>query len=178
MNYYDEVYLKRLNRYGTDFASRVQGQREADWMRYKSMSTYRVEFEDEEGNKLSGTLEPNKQDETETTQWLLLDLDKKYPGGTIFLISGKHSENRWMILFLRETQSKGYNKYMVLKLTHLIQWKDRAGAQHESWGYFYGKMDRIIYDVIRSTAKNPNYQDPDKETHIIMPTTKDLRGIL
>nr|DAJ89129.1 MAG TPA: hypothetical protein [Caudoviricetes sp.]DAJ92039.1 MAG TPA: hypothetical protein [Caudoviricetes sp.] len=25
MNYYDEVYLKRLNRYGTDFASRVQG---------------------------------------------------------------------------------------------------------------------------------------------------------
>nr|DAE19793.1 MAG TPA: hypothetical protein [Siphoviridae sp. cteoh1] len=29
-------------------------------MRYKSMSTYRVEFEDEEGNKLSGTLEPNK----------------------------------------------------------------------------------------------------------------------
>ena len=52
MNYYDEVYLKRLNRYGTDFASRVQGQREADWMRYKSMSTYKVEFEDEEGNKL------------------------------------------------------------------------------------------------------------------------------
>ena len=50
------------------------------------MSTYKVEFEDEEGNKLSGTLEPNKQDETETTQWLLLDLDKKYPAGTIFLI--------------------------------------------------------------------------------------------
>lgn len=175
MNYYDEVYLKRLNRYGTDFASRVQGQREADWMRYKSMSTYKVEFEDEEGNKLSGTLEPNKQDETETTQWLLLDLDKKYPAGTIFLIKGKYNENRWMILFLRETQSKGYNKYMVLKLTHLIQWKDRAGAQHESWGYFFGKMDRIIYDVIRSTAKNPNYQDPDKETHIIMPTNRNLK---
>ena len=25
------------------------------------------------------------------------------------------------------------------------------------------------------TAKNPNYQDPDKETHIIMPTNRNLK---
>ena len=27
MSYYDDVYLKRLNRYGYDYQSRVQGQR-------------------------------------------------------------------------------------------------------------------------------------------------------
>lgn len=175
MSYYDEVYLKRLNRFGNNFADRVQGQREADWEAYKKRSTYRVSFLDNEGFLIDGTLEPNKQDNSETTQWLLLDLKSVYNAGTIFLIDGKHSTNRWMILYLRETESKGYNKYLVLKLTHLIQWKDRSGAQHESWGYFYGKMDREIQDVIRSTYKTPSYLDPDKETHIIMPKTLDLR---
>ena len=31
MGYYENVYLKRLNRYGIDFQSRMQGQREEDW---------------------------------------------------------------------------------------------------------------------------------------------------
>lgn len=175
MSYYDEVYEKRLNRFGIDFQSRVQGQRVADWERYKAMSTYRVQFSDDDGEELDGTLEPNKQDNSETTQYLLLDLDKKYKAGTIFYIEGRHSANRWMIMRLQETQSKGYNKYLVLKLTHLIQWKDREGASHESWGYFFGLMDRQIQDVTRSTYKTPNYLDPNKETHIIMPTTQALR---
>lgn len=165
----DEVYLRRLNRYGNDFQSRVQGQRIADFSRYKMMSTYKVVFDD--GEEVIGTLEPNSQDESQTTQWLLVDIDKLYDSGTILNIQNQN----WMIWYQYETKSKGYNKFCVLKMTHLVSWKDRNNVEHESWAYFYGKMDRIIYDIMRSTQKNPNYHEPDKETHLIMPLTKDLK---
>ena len=165
----DKVYLNRLNRYGTDFQSRVQGQREADFARYKMMSTYKVVFND--GEEVIGTLEPNQQDESQITQWLLVDIDKNYLAGTLLEIEGTH----WMVWFQYETQSKGYNKFCVLRMTHYVTWKDREGNKNESWAYFYGKMDRIIYDVMRSTQKNPNYHEPDKETHLIMPLTKNLK---
>lgn len=175
MDYFSDVYNLRLNRYGDNFAERVQGRRAADFERYKNRSTYRVEFEDNCGIVV-GTLEPNKQDETEATQWLLVDLDKKYENGTIFNIPKENCEDSyWMVWYERETRSKGYNKYLMLRMTHLISWYDRDGNLQESWGYFFGKMDRIIYDVVRSTAKMSNYQDPNKETHIIMPKTECLK---
>lgn len=167
----DKVYLNRLNRYGTDFQSRVQGQREADFARYKFMSTYRVVFDDDKEINVSGTLEPNTQDESQITQWLLVDINKQYENGTILHIA----EDTWMIWFQYETKSKGYNKYCVLRMTHEISWKDRNGDSHRSWAYFFGKMDRIIYDIMRSTQKNPNYHEPDKETHLIMPKTTYLK---
>jgi len=34
MSYFDEVYLKRLNRYGLDYQSRLQGQRERNLFPY------------------------------------------------------------------------------------------------------------------------------------------------
>lgn len=175
MDYYKDVYLKRLNRYSDTFAERIQGRRAADFERYKNKSTYRVEFEDGFG-EVVGTLEPNKQDESEATQWLLVDLDKRYESGTIFNIQKDDCEDSyWMVWYERETRSKGYNKYLMLRMTHLINWYDRDGEAHESWGYFFGKMDRIIYDTIKSTAKMADYHDPNKETHIIMPTTDKLK---
>ena len=167
----NDSYLQRLNRFGENFFERVQGQREADFYRYKMMSTYHVEFEGLEGETTIGTLEPHKQDETQTLQWLLVDTSVEYEAGQIYHIN----DNYWMILYLKNTKSKGYNKYCVLKMTHVISWNDREGAPHTSRAYFYGKMDRIIYDVVRNTASSPNYQEPNKETHLIMPLTHDLK---
>ena len=45
MGYYEEVYLKRLNRYGVDFQSRLQGQREENFHRQLMKSVYYVEFD-------------------------------------------------------------------------------------------------------------------------------------
>ena len=45
MSYYEDVYLKRLNRYGTDYQSRVQAQREREFEGNLLKSIYRVDFE-------------------------------------------------------------------------------------------------------------------------------------
>ena len=70
MNYYNDVYLKRLNRYGLDYQSRVQGQREREFENYLLKTIYRVDFlyEDE---MHAGSLERRSQDETQTLQYLL-----------------------------------------------------------------------------------------------------------
>jgi D-alanine-D-alanine ligase-like ATP-grasp enzyme len=44
MSYFDEVYLKRLNRYGNDYKTRVQGQREKVFEDLLLKSIYRVDF--------------------------------------------------------------------------------------------------------------------------------------
>ena len=47
-NYYEDVYLKRLNRYGYDYQSRVQAQREREFEGKLLRSVYRVDFEYED----------------------------------------------------------------------------------------------------------------------------------
>ena len=44
-NYYEDIYLKRLNRYGYDYQSRIQGQRERVFEDKLLKSVYRVDFE-------------------------------------------------------------------------------------------------------------------------------------
>ena len=44
MGYYDEIYLKRLNRYGLDYQSRIKNQREKLFENYLSKTIYRVDF--------------------------------------------------------------------------------------------------------------------------------------
>ena len=44
-NYYEDVYLKRLNRYGYDYQTRVQSQRERDFENKLLRSVYRVDFD-------------------------------------------------------------------------------------------------------------------------------------
>ena len=167
---YSDVYNQRLNKYGTTFDERIQGLRAAQFTDYKTTSTYKVNFSYND-TTIIGTLEPYKEDETRTLQYLLVDLTTTFNPGTVLLIN----ENYWMIFYLNKTESKGYNKYCVLNVNYSLTWIDRDGTTQISRGYFFGKMDRIIYDLIKSTARQPNYQEPNKETHIIMPTNLNLK---
>ena len=88
MGYYEDVYLKRLNRYGVDFQSRMQGQREENFKRQLMKSVYYVEFE-YEGKMREGELTPMRQNETKTMQYLLTNVHLDMPNGTILFIEVK-----------------------------------------------------------------------------------------
>ena len=47
-------------------------------------------------------------------------------------------EQPWLVYWLESIKSSGYNKYIVLKMTHNITWRDREGNEHSSWCYMYG----------------------------------------
>jgi hypothetical protein len=87
MDYY-EIYKRRLNRYGLDYQSRVQGQRERDFDNYLLKSIYRVDFW-YDNTYVPATLERYKQDYTETQCYLLTRRELEIPNGTMLRIESK-----------------------------------------------------------------------------------------
>lgn len=176
MNYYEDVYLKRLNRYGYDYQSRIQNQRERNFETLLLRSVYRVDFE-YDGEFHPATLEKYKQNETELMQYLLTRVSLNIPNGTILMIPDKDNiEQPWLVYWLESIKSSGYNKYIVLKMTHNITWRDREGNERSSWCYMYGQQDNMLKDEIRSRSRmDAIYGENLKSSFFIMPTNEFIR---
>ena len=175
-NYYEDVYLKRLNRYGYDYQSRVQAQREREFEGKLLRSVYRVDFEYEDEVQ-PATLERYKQDETELMQYLLTRVSLNIPNGTILMIPDKDLELQpWLVYWLESIKASGYNRYIVLKMTHFITWRDRDGREQSSWCYMYGQQDNMLKDELRSRSRMDTlYTENLKMSFFIMPTNEFLR---
>ena len=175
-NYYEDVYLKRLNRYGYDYQSRVQAQREREFEGKLLRSVYRVDFE-YENETHPATLERYKQDETELMQYLLTRVSLNIPSGTILMIPDKDLVLQpWLVYWLESIKASGYNRYVVLKMTHYITWRDRDGREQTSWCYMYGQQDNMLKDELRSRSRMDTlYTENLKMSFFVMPTNEFLR---
>ena len=176
MSYFEDVYLKRLNRYGYDYQSRIQAQREEVFEGLLLKSIYRVDFiyEDEIH---PGLLERYKQDETETMQYLLTRVGLNMPNGTLLMIPDKDmKEQPWLVYWLESIKSSGYNRYIVLKMTHFITWRDRSNIEHSTWCYLYGQEDNMLKDEIRSRSRSDTiYAENLKSSFFVCPTNEFIR---
>ena len=175
-DYYHNVYLKRLNRYGIDFQSRMQRQREENFKLQLKKSVYYVEFEYKDEIH-AGELTPLRQNETKIMQYLLTDVHLDMPNGTILFIPDKDMELRpWMIYYLEDIKASGYNRYIVIKMTHYLIWKDRDGREQGTWAYFYGQEDNMLKDELKSRSRNKTlYTENLKLSFFIMPRNEFLR---
>ena len=152
MSYFD-IYQKRLNRYGNDYQSRIQGEREHNFDLYLLKTVYRVDFEYKHHHH-AGSLERYKQTDTKTLQYLLTKIDLNIPNGTVLWLTDKDDiKQPWMIYYLENIKASGYNRYIVLKMTHYLTWTDRSGTVREAWAYLYGQEDNMLKDEIRSRSR-------------------------
>lgn len=176
MDYYKDVYLKRLNRYGLDYQSRVQGQRERLFENLLLKSLYRVDFE-YNGELVPGIFEKYKQDETETLHYLLTRVDMNIPGGTILMIPNKDKELKpWMVYYLEEINASGYNRYIMLKMSHYLTWKARDGQEYSTWAYLYGQEDNMLKDELQSRSRmNVRYTENLKLSFFVTPINEHIR---
>lgn len=174
MSYYNDVYLKRLNRYGTDFQSRIQGQREREFDNYLEKSVYRINFT--YGNESCiGSLEPYKQDYTETQAYLLTKIGLDIPNGAILQLPNKDGILRpWMIWWLESMKASGYNRYVVLRMSHEIQWIGADGLTHQQWMYFSGPGKSKIQDTIKSKTGETVYKENNNLYQLITTATSDI----
>jgi hypothetical protein len=122
-------------------------------------------------------LERYKQDETETLQYLLTRVGLDMPSGTILMIPDKNmKEQPWLVYWLESIKASGYNRYIVLKMTHFITWRDRSGSTRSSWCYLYGQEDNMLKDEIRSRSRSDViYAENLKSSFFVMPTTEFIR---
>lgn len=176
MGYYEEVYLKRLNRYGMDYNSRVQNQREKEFEDYLLKVTSRVDIEYDH-KTIPASFERYKQDETETLAYLLTRRATEIPSGTILMIPTQKGVKRpWMVYWLEEIQASGYNKYIMLKMSHFLEWTDRQGTKQTSWAYMYGQEDNMLKDELRSRSRSDTlYTEALKMSFFVMPTNEFIR---
>lgn len=176
MNYFNDVYLKRLNRYGYDYQTRIQSQREKVFEGLLLKSVYRVDFEYKK-EMHPALLERYKQDETQLMQYLLTRVSLNIPNGTILMIPDKDMVNQpWLVYWLENIKASGYNRYIVLKMTHYINWRDRNGDIHSSWAYMYGQQDNMLKDEIRSRSRTDAiYAENLKSSFFIIPTNQFIR---
>lgn len=176
MSYFENIYKKRANRYGIDYQSRVQGEREKLFDLYLDKSIYRVDFLFE-GEQVAGSFERYKQDETETLQYLLTKIDTEIPNGTVLMIPDKKKDLKpWMVYYLENIKASGYNKYIMLKMTHYITWRDHDNQDRESWVYMYGQENNMLKDEIRSRSRMDTiYSENLKSSFFVMPKTPFLK---
>ena len=175
-NSYYDIYLKRLNRYGNDYQTRTQNKRERDFENYLLKSVYRIEFEYD--TKINpATFERYKQDETETLHYLLTRVDVNIPNGTVLMLPNKDDELKpWMVYYLEAIKASGYNRYIVLKMTHFLKWKDREGNYRSSWAYMYGQEDNMLKDELQSRSRSDaRYTENLKGSFFVLPTNEYLR---
>lgn len=176
MDYYNDVYKKRLNRYGLDYQSRVQGMRERSFELLLEKSIYRIDF-DYDGKINPGVFEKYKQDETRTLHYLLTRTNLNIPNGTILMISNKdNQEEPWMIYYLEDIKTSGYNRYIMLKMTHYITWKARDNKIYSSWAYLYGQENNMLKDELQARSRaDARYTENLKTSFFILPINEHIR---
>ena len=174
-NYFD-IYKQRLDRFGTDYQSRIQGEREHNFELYLLKTVYRVDFEYRHRH-YAGSLERYKQDDTKTLQYLLTDVHLDIPSGTILQLLDKNNKKKpWMVYYLENIKASGYNRYIMLKMTHLLTWTARDGTKQTSWAYMYGQEDNMLKDEVRSRSRmDALYAENLKSSFFIMPRNAFLK---
>ena len=81
-----------------------------------------------------------------------------------------------MVYYLEAIKASGYNRYIMLKLTHFLTWKDREGNERRSWAYMYGQEDNMLKDELQSRSRsNARYTENLKGSFFILPTNQYLR---
>lgn len=172
---YSDIYKLRLNRYGLDYQSRIQGEREKMFDLYLLKTLYRVTFT-HEGQTYAGSLERYKQDETKTLHYLLTELEVMIPNGTILTFLGQEEGTRWMVYYLEGIEASGYNRYIMLKMTHFLTWRASDGTTQTSWAYFFGQENNMLKDELRSRSKmNAVYNENLKSSFFILPRNQHIK---
>ena len=81
-----------------------------------------------------------------------------------------------MIYYLEDIKASGYNRYIMIKMTHYLTWKDREGNEQGTWAYFYGQEDNMLKDELKSRSRNKTlYTENLKLSFFIMPRNEFLR---
>ena len=81
-----------------------------------------------------------------------------------------------MIYYLENIEASGYNRYIVLKMTHKIKWLGRDDKWHESWAYLYGQEDNMLKDEIRSRSRMDTlYAENLKSSFFVAPLNEYIQ---
>lgn len=154
MDYFNDVYLKRINRFGDNIQSRVHGQMEHDFENKLRKSVNRVNLYDcicKDKQIGEGILGTNKIEEKQTLSYLCTRITENYENGFVFCTKKPFSEEKqaWLVLFKEQYETIGYNRYKVVLLENLLSWIGDDGLIHNSYVHYIGSMETAIKEQFK-----------------------------
>lgn len=169
MGYYPDIYHKRINRYGKDYASRVEGQRAREFENFLLKSPNRVDFKYND-TLAAGVLEQYKQDHSETQGYLLTQKDIELPSGTIINLRNKEGKSQyWMVWWLEQIKTSGYYRYVILKMNYYLEWFDKNNNRHGQWSYFQSPGARAMKDANTEGFEGARFKENNNQYLFITP---------
>lgn len=170
MSYYEDIYLKRTNRFGGSIQERLEGARRHNFEAFLKQSPHYTTFEYDD-KTVECVFEPLRQNETKTLMHVLVRADQVLRIGNIVTIADRDC----LIYYHDERRDSGYNRYTVLLLSHDVTWL-RDGVENNSKAYVYFQEDNMLKRELKSRSRMDTlYLEDLKLNFIVMPTTDQIQ---
>lgn len=96
--------------------------------------------------------------------------------GDIITIEYKGGSDRYMFYDWHERRDSGYNRWMMIKLTQPISWRNPDGSTHTSEAYIYSQEDNMLKNELKSRSRQATlYLENLKLDFMIMPVHLEMK---
>jgi hypothetical protein len=139
-SYFNEVYLRDLNRYGSNIQERIVNKKEHDFNHFVQKSPNRVTVFIQDF-RFEGVLQSKSYNEIETIDYFLTYKTIPIPTGTIIKVRSIQDINDysyWIIVSKDNFVSAGYDRYTVVKLDREIRWITKDGLIYKALVHISG----------------------------------------
>lgn len=179
-NYFEEVYLKRMNATGKTQQERVKTRKERE---FNNLFLKKTEYQaclyeiNDEGTKQVCSLQPNKWNESNLIANLLLPTSvEPLKTGDILKIKQKikdvEQDKIWLVLFVEENITKGYQLFKVICLDNYVNITDEYGTTLNSFPVkFVNASANLVQDNFVHAHAQYGYREPQATRSFI---TKDF----
>lgn len=168
MSYFEEVYLKRMNLDGANQQERVKTRKEKEFDKlYLKKTEYQVRLYGVNGEQRNDicSLQPNKWNENNLIGNLLVSNRAALlkPGDVLNIaqkIKNIMYDKIWLVLFVEENITKGYQLYKCICLDSKINITDEYGMTIETLPVkFVNASSQFVKDSF-SFTNGPGYREP------------------
>lgn len=176
MSYFEDVYLKRINKDGRTQQERVKTRKEKEFNRlFLKKTEYQsniYQINDKEMN-ITCSLQPNKWNESQLLSNLLISTSEKpLKTGDILYIFQKIKDAEynkiWLILFCEENITKGYLNYKIICLDSIINITNEYGdTLYKVPIKFVNSTASIVKDYFSFTDSTKGYREPERDIRFI-----------
>lgn len=175
MAYLDEVYFKRINKYGFNMQERIQNKKIHDFNIVLKKSPNKVTiFKDSE--IFYGILQNKTNNEKEVIDYLLTNKFCKWNDGTVLITENvsNQQQKKWLIFHLDDFVSIGYNRYQVTELDREIELIDN-GIIYKENAHIVGSGAKSITSKFSINYDVSVFYEPNKVINLIMRTNPKLK---
>lgn len=184
MSYYKDVYVKRLNKNGTNRQEVVQKHRRTEFdsifmkrTLYKAL-IYKV---NDAAAAMEISLQPNKWNESSVISNILMSKNlPPFKTGDVVSIKMQIDEEvmdkDWIILFKDDDITRGYNGFKAVSLDTELNITDEYGTSiYSTPAKIINASQSIMQDNISKSLKELGYREPGTTRILIAPRADELK---